>query len=261
MKNIGQYFKETRENLGVTIKKASSETKIRVHILNNFEKNNFEINLPKVYLLGFMKIYARYLNISAGQISRYCQKNSISDCSSQIFTGKNKTKSFGSIYDNIDKNYRSKLSNSYKLEKKHFLFEKINIDEYSKYLKKLAIIFLIFSIFVSTSTCFTLVNRGDFFKNYINKTHQNSPELVYSTTNVINEKVSFKTNEEVDVVVRQESGRKRLLTGTINKGQIVQLRKRGLIKIHFSRGVGLNIEQNGRFYSMNTVGSAVRTLD
>ncbi len=48
MKNLGQYFKEARESLGVPIKKASSETKIRVHILNSFGKNSVEINLPKV---------------------------------------------------------------------------------------------------------------------------------------------------------------------------------------------------------------------
>ena len=50
------------------MREASEATKIRGEYLNNFESNSFDINLPDIYIRGFLRSYANYLKINADKI-------------------------------------------------------------------------------------------------------------------------------------------------------------------------------------------------
>ena len=68
MQSIGDQLEEARKQRGITVREASEATKIRGEYLNNFESNSFDINLPDIYIRGFLRSYANYLKINADKI-------------------------------------------------------------------------------------------------------------------------------------------------------------------------------------------------
>jgi cytoskeletal protein RodZ len=60
---IGQKLEEARNRKGISLREASESTKIRGDYLSAFEASQFEINLPDVYLRGFVRLYARFLGL------------------------------------------------------------------------------------------------------------------------------------------------------------------------------------------------------
>jgi cytoskeleton protein RodZ len=63
MASIGQKLEEARNRKGISIREAEEATKIRGHFLASFEKDDFDVDLPPVYLSGFLKNYARFLGL------------------------------------------------------------------------------------------------------------------------------------------------------------------------------------------------------
>ena len=63
MANLGHKLAEARNRKGISVREASDSTKIRGDYLTKFENDDFEMNLPAVYLRGFLTNYARYLNL------------------------------------------------------------------------------------------------------------------------------------------------------------------------------------------------------
>ena len=63
MASLGQKLEEARNRKGISIREAEESTKIRGHFLASFEQDNFDLNLPPVYLRGFVKVYARFLGL------------------------------------------------------------------------------------------------------------------------------------------------------------------------------------------------------
>ena len=60
---IGQKLEEARNRKGISIREASESTKIRGDFLTSFEAGKFDLQLPEVYLRGFIRVYARFLGI------------------------------------------------------------------------------------------------------------------------------------------------------------------------------------------------------
>ena len=60
---IGQKLEEARNRKGISIREASESTKIRGDFLSAFEAGNFDLSIPDVYLRGFVKLYARFLDL------------------------------------------------------------------------------------------------------------------------------------------------------------------------------------------------------
>ncbi len=59
----GQTLKEVRERLGVNLEEIYRETKIRIKTLEDLENEEFEALPPEVYVKGFVKSYAQFLNL------------------------------------------------------------------------------------------------------------------------------------------------------------------------------------------------------
>ena len=56
-------FKSIREKKKISIEKVALDTRININYLNALENEEFDF-LPKPYIIGFAKTYARYLGIS-----------------------------------------------------------------------------------------------------------------------------------------------------------------------------------------------------
>jgi len=63
MQTIGERLEEARKRKGVSVREAAEATKIRSDYLQKFEANSFDLDLPPLYIRGFMRNYARYLDL------------------------------------------------------------------------------------------------------------------------------------------------------------------------------------------------------
>lgn len=68
MQNIGERLEEARKRKGISIREAAEATKIRGDYLHKFESNQFDINLPEIYVRGFLRTYAGYLKLPSEKI-------------------------------------------------------------------------------------------------------------------------------------------------------------------------------------------------
>src|ERR1700690_1394794 len=63
MQTIGERLEEARKRKGISIREAAETTKIRSDYLQKFEANAFDLDLPELYIRGFVRSYARYLDL------------------------------------------------------------------------------------------------------------------------------------------------------------------------------------------------------
>lgn len=68
MQSIGEKLEEARKRRGVSIREASEVLKIRSEYLGNFENNSFDLNVPEVYIRGFLRSYAEFLKLDGEKI-------------------------------------------------------------------------------------------------------------------------------------------------------------------------------------------------
>ena len=68
MQTIGERLEEARKRKGISIREASEATKIRSDYLQKFETNSYELNLPDIYVRGFLRTYAQYLKLNAEKL-------------------------------------------------------------------------------------------------------------------------------------------------------------------------------------------------
>ncbi len=65
---IGERLEEARKRKGVSIREVAEATKIRGDYLLAMEDNSFEIPLPDIYIRGFLKNYARFLQLDTSKV-------------------------------------------------------------------------------------------------------------------------------------------------------------------------------------------------
>jgi transcriptional regulator with XRE-family HTH domain len=68
MQTIGERLEEARKRRGISIREASEATKIRSEYLHKFESNSLDINLPEIYIRGFLRNYAVYLKLNGDKL-------------------------------------------------------------------------------------------------------------------------------------------------------------------------------------------------
>ena len=79
MQTIGERLEEARKRKGISIREAAEATKIRGDYLHKFESNQYDLNLPVIYVRGFLRTYANYLKLPADQIVADFKALGISD--------------------------------------------------------------------------------------------------------------------------------------------------------------------------------------
>src|SRR3954470_8263732 len=68
MQTIGERLEEARKRKGISIREAAETTKIRGDYLQKFEANSFDVDLPPLYVRGFLRSYARYLELDPDRV-------------------------------------------------------------------------------------------------------------------------------------------------------------------------------------------------
>jgi len=94
MQTIGERLEEARKRKGISIREAAETTKIRGDYLQKFEANTFEIDLPPLYIRGFLRLYARYLDLDPERI--------VNDYNQLISEGKPTRRETREVYGRVD---------------------------------------------------------------------------------------------------------------------------------------------------------------
>ena len=68
MQTIGERLEEARKRKGISIREAAETTKIRGDYLQKFEANSFAIDLPPLYIRGFVRTYATMLKLDVPRV-------------------------------------------------------------------------------------------------------------------------------------------------------------------------------------------------
>ncbi len=68
MQTIGERLEEARKRKGISIREAAEATKIRSDYLHKLESNSFDLNLPEIYIRGFLRNYANYLKLNCDKV-------------------------------------------------------------------------------------------------------------------------------------------------------------------------------------------------
>ena len=116
---LGQKLEDARNRKGISIREATESTKIRSDYLSSFESGDFDINLPAVYLRGFVRLYSRFLGldqegvmseleIELGNVNSKIHKKTLGSIASNDLTEKNSSKSPSST-PNKGKNFPRKM--------------------------------------------------------------------------------------------------------------------------------------------------------
>jgi cytoskeleton protein RodZ len=69
MQTIGERLEEARKRKGISLREAAEATKIRGDYLLKFESNQYDLNLPEIYVRGFLRNYAIFLKLSVDKIT------------------------------------------------------------------------------------------------------------------------------------------------------------------------------------------------
>ena len=70
MDALGDYLKEAREKLNLSIEKISEDTRIMSKFIEAIEKEEFTAFPGEAYLVGFLKSYSEYLGIDGEDVVR-----------------------------------------------------------------------------------------------------------------------------------------------------------------------------------------------
>ncbi|MBP1760999.1 MAG: hypothetical protein H6Q64_541 [Firmicutes bacterium] len=70
MSGFGARLREARESHGITLEQVEAETKIRKLYVEALENENFSILPPQVYAIGFVRRYAKMLNLDGDALSK-----------------------------------------------------------------------------------------------------------------------------------------------------------------------------------------------
>lgn len=94
MQTIGERLEEARKRKGISVREAAETTKIRGDYLQKFEANTFEIDLPPLYIRGFLRSYARYLDLDPERI--------VNDYNEVLADGKPVRRETREVYGRVD---------------------------------------------------------------------------------------------------------------------------------------------------------------
>ncbi len=92
LKIAGKTLKKNREKLNITIKEVASELRLEEKIINDIEKGRFEKFNNYVFLKGYLKNYANFLNIKIDLLDIKKEKKLINKSTSKNIKQKNNNK-------------------------------------------------------------------------------------------------------------------------------------------------------------------------
>ena len=244
MQNIGERLEEARKRRGISVREAAEATKLRSDFINHFENNQFNFNLPEVYKRGFLKIYARFLNLDTESI--VTDYNAI-----QIKSEKSpmeNQKSFGLMSLSQKESAASKTNEDESPDQGN---ETPAFPNKNLYIKVGLVIAGILVIILTTILLIKALSKKNndtqFGSNSSRVSTPNATEQL-PTVPTAKSEIFLIAKENVRVVVRRKADQQNIFNATIQKGQRIPIPKQNsqILQISFSDGANLIIQKDGK---------------
>lgn len=256
---FGKKLEEARVRRGISIRQASDDLKIRADFLLSFENDHGNFDMPMVYKVGFIKLYARYLKLDIEEIA--ADFNAFNQNDGRKNRQKEEREHLGRIElisaeppvilnTNADFNDYEEVEEC-PTKKSH---QTLNLLEWAKnpYVRTGA--FFGGSLVALTAIAIIINNLIQPSATETEALRITQAELANSIQHVA-EQLVLLGEDNIHVVVRQEQDKQRLFAGNIDKGHPVTIMRKGPVKIHFSDGSKFSIQQaNGKTISPGRTG-------
>ena len=241
MQTIGERLEEARKRKGISIREAAEHTKIRGDYLQKFEANAFDLALPPLYIRGFVRAYARYLELDA---DRFLQDYDATLASA----GKAVRRETREVYGRVDFGEAGETTsggNGGKMDQavmmKFGLFG-------GGVLVIIIIVALLFNVFTSRSS-----DKPTKQAAQVATTAVVQPDAAQTLTLIAGDATRVKVVQELDNKV--------LFNGALARGETRTVPKQGKLLITVEAGKNLRMEVNGRNYPVPLEGYGRFALD
>ena len=242
MQTIGERLEEARKRKGISIREAAEHTKIRGDYLQKFEANAFDLALPPLYIRGFVRAYARYLELDA---DRFLQDYDATLASA----GKAVRRETREVYGRVDfgeagdaKPAAGAAQMDQAVMMKFGLFG-------GGALVLIIIVVLLFNLFSSRASDKPAAAK---------QTVQVPAATVQADAA---QTLTLVASEATRVKVVQELDNKVLFNGALARGETRSMAKQGKLLITVEAGKNLRMEVNGRNYPVPLEGYGRFALD
>jgi cytoskeleton protein RodZ len=268
MQTIGERLEEARKRKGISLREAAEATKIRGDYLLKFEGNQYDINLPEIYVRGFLRTYAGFLKLSVDKITadftalghpaarsgpRMPSREIYGRMDLSVASGPSATASEGkpASAEEAAAPEQPQLQPLRRMPqpfRNNMPSTSIPLDVILKF----AVIIIV--------AAFLLMFLGwgvkEFFFTSAKKSQATvvTGEITAAPQAIPEQTIMLTALGPVDVQVKQEIDGKIIYRGTLATGDRIPITKRGAIFITYTAGKNLQIEINGRIYGMPSTG-------
>lgn len=260
MQSIGERLEEARKRKGVSIREASEATKIRGDFLLGFENNQFDVDLPEIYVRGFLRNYAIFLKIDSEKVVTDFNAKLIGEVKA---SRKEPRELFGRM--EIPEKSRSTDSGTgagegagpeappakEREEESTERASRIQITpEMINYIKIGAIVVAgIIAILVIVWMIQAIVRMAT-APSDSDTAETPAPAQVEEVQQEAQETITLIALDNVRVKVTQADDGRELFDGPLARGESRQVAKRGRVLITYDNGSNLNVEKDGRRFRM-----------
>jgi cytoskeleton protein RodZ len=264
MQTIGERLEEARKRKGISLREAAEATKIRGDYLLKFEGNQYDINLPEIYVRGFLRTYAGFLKLSVDKITadftalghpaarsgpRMPSREIYGRMDLSVASGPSTTATEGQPSPAAEGSTAPEPPRRMPQPFRNNLPSPgVPIDV----LLKFAVIIVVAALIVA------LLGWG-VKEAFFSGTKKSQPtvitgEITAAPQPVPDQTITLTALGPVDVQVKQEIDGRIIYRGTLATGDRIPITKRGAIFITYTAGKNLQIEINGKIYGMPTTG-------
>ena len=231
---IGERLQQARQRLGLSLDEIAGKLNIRKEILLKFEANEFDVRLPGIYVRGFFRCYVKFLKLDENALLEEYSSivgdtnesmNNITLGHLQIENLEEKIKDEEPQITDLDSK-----ENSAKFVKPNFQFV------YFKWLIGLAVV-----LFAGLIISLCLPRK----KASISLEDKQAADMIFEAQSAPTyEEITLVALDTVQVFVRQESDKRRLFSGTLEKDARQLIAKEDVLQISFTEGNNLLIERS-----------------
>lgn len=244
MQTIGERLEEARKRKGISVREAAEATKIRSDYLQKFEANSFDLDLPPLYIRGFVRNYARFLELD--------QERFIAEYDS-VVTTEGRAPRRTETRENLGRvEFAEGGDNGKRSGGDQALILKYSLLGGGA-LAVIALILLLINWAGSSSSSSEPKPKASTTTTSVQPTPPPPVETVQT--------LALTAMESTRVKIAQDSDKAVLFEGSIARGETRNFRKNGKLLITVEKGSNLRMEVNGRNYPMPIDGYGRFALD
>lgn len=250
--DFGKKLEDARTRQGISLREAARATRIRSDFLESFENNHGKFEMPEVYKRGFLKLYARYLKLDVEEIYQSYldyQKSYPAAKRDREYLNRLNLVQGTKATEGAEEgpNFPQPSDPAPYQANPHDKRDEPTIDQDTKVLYIKVGLGVAAALCVFAAIAVTLTRT----KSSSSESTQESAQVASSTTKEAStpkaakeEEITFAGTNDVHLVVRRESDKKRLFAGKLKENEPVKVTRTEPIKVHFSNGTHLQITKS-----------------